>query len=86
MSLTNRTLLAKIRISALVALAACTTALADDVTGKDRILCSTSQVMLCVEDGNCFPISVLDADTMQFLIIDTKNLPISFLNDIERRK
>lgn len=77
MSLTYRTLLAKFKISAFVALAACTAAYADDITDKDQILCSTSKVMLCVEDGLCFEISVLDADVPQFLIIDTKKKMIS---------
>ena len=72
MLLKNRTLLTKLKISAFATLAACAAAQADDVTGKDRILCATTQVMLCVEDGACFQISVLDADTPQFLIIDTK--------------
>jgi hypothetical protein len=33
--------------------------------------------MLCVEDGECFQISVLDADAPQFLIIDTRKKTIS---------
>jgi hypothetical protein len=33
--------------------------------------------MLCVEDGHCFPVSVIDVDAPQFLIIDTKNKLIS---------
>jgi hypothetical protein len=77
MSSKNRTLLAKIKISAFIALTACAAAHADDVRDKDRILCSSSKVMLCVEDGLCFEISVLDADAPQFLIIDTKKKTVS---------
>ena len=77
MSSKNRTLLAKVRIAALVALTTSVAAHADDVTGKDRILCSSSKVMLCVEDGLCFEISVLDADAPQFLIIDTKKKTVA---------
>ena len=77
MLLTNRTPLAKLKISAFITLAACTAAQADDITGIDRILCSTSKVMLCVEDGECFELSVLDADTPQFLVIDTKKKMVS---------
>ena len=77
MSLKFRTLKATTRISALFALLACTAAQADNVVGKDRILCSTSSIMLCFEDGMCLPVSVLDIDTPQFLIIDTKRKTIS---------
>ena len=72
MSLTYRTLLSKLGIPTLIALTACVAAHADDITGKNRILCSTSKVMLCVEDGACFEISVLDIETPQFLIFDLK--------------
>jgi hypothetical protein len=41
------------------------------------MLCSVSRVLLCVEDGSCFPISVLDLDVPQFLIVDTKKKTIS---------
>ena len=54
--------LAKIKIPALAALMACSVAQADNVSDVDRLLCSTSEVMLCVEDGDCFQISVLDLD------------------------
>ena len=77
MSLSYQKLVAKFKISAFVALAACSTAQADDVADTDRILCSASEIMLCVEDGECFQISVLDADAPQFLIIDTKKKMIS---------
>ena len=77
MSSKNRTLLAKLKISAFIALTACVAAQADDITGKNRILCSSSKVMLCVEDGLCFEISVLDADAPQFLIIDTKKKTVA---------
>ncbi len=73
----NRTLLAKVRVSAFATLIACSVAQADDVTDANKILCSTSVIMLCVEDGECFPISVLDTDTPQFLIIDIKKKTVS---------
>jgi len=77
MLLKNRSLVSKLSISALVALTACVAAHADNVTDKDRILCSSTKVMLCVEDGLCFEISVLDADAPQFLIIDTKKKTVA---------
>lgn len=78
MFLRSRTILVKFKIPALIALMACSTAQADNISGTDRILCATSTVMLCVEDGACFPLSVLDgSDIPKFLIIDTKNKTIS---------
>jgi hypothetical protein len=67
----------KIGIFALVALTACTAAQADDVSDSDRILCSISTLMLCTEDGQCFPLSVLDLDVPQFLVFDLKKKTIS---------
>ena len=72
-----RTLFSKLKISVVVALAACSVAQADDVTESDRMLCSLSQLMLCVEDGLCFPVSVLDVDIPQFLVIDLKKKTIT---------
>lgn len=72
-----RTLFSKTGISLLVALTACTVAQADDVTESNRMLCSLSKLMLCVEDGECFPLSVLEADIPQFLILDLKKKTIT---------
>ena len=72
-----RTLFSKIGISLLVALTACTVAQADNITESDRILCSMSKLMLCVEDGACFPLSVLDVDIPQFLVVDLKKKTIT---------
>ena len=77
MSSKYRTLFSKINIFALVALTACTAAQADDVSDSDRILCSVSKLMLCTEDGECFPLSVLDVDVPQFLIFDLKKKTIA---------
>lgn len=77
MSINSRTLLAKVKISAIAAFLSCSAAQADDVAGIDRILCATSKIMLCVEDGICFEISILDSDAPQFLIIDTKKKMMS---------
>ena len=72
-----RTLLSKLKLSVLVALTTCTVAQADNVTNSDRILCSVARIMLCVEDGECFPVSVLDADVPQFIVIDLKKKTIT---------
>jgi hypothetical protein len=72
-----RSLFSKIKIFALVALTACTAAQADDVSDSDRILCSISTLMLCTEDGQCFPLSALDLDVPQFLVFDLKKKTIT---------
>ena len=72
-----RTLFSKIKILTFVALTACTAAQADDVSDSDRILCSISTLMLCTEDGQCFPLSVLDLDVPQFLVFDLKKKTIT---------
>ena len=73
----NPALFSKISFSILIALLACTAAHADDVSESERILCSVSTLMLCTEDGECFPLSVLDVDVPQFLVFDLKKRTIS---------
>ena len=68
---------AKIRVSILIALLTVTVAHADDITESDRILCSVSRIMLCVEDGECFPVSAIELDAPQFLVIDLKKKTIT---------
>ena len=78
MSLGYRNMLAKAKGLAIVGLMSCSVvAYADDVADSERMLCSISKVTLCVEDGDCFPISVFDVGVPQFLIIDLKNKVIS---------
>jgi len=72
-----RKFVARIKVPALLALLSCSVAQADNVADSDEMLCSVSRVLLCVEDGNCFPISVLDLDIPQFLLVDTKKKTIS---------
>lgn len=73
-----RTLVSRIRIAAVVALmTAGTIAHADNVADSDRILCSISTIMLCVEDGECFPLSPLDLEVPQFVVIDLKEKTIT---------
>ena len=73
-----RTLKSRIRIAATIALMTiCTAVQADNVADSDRILCSVSTIMLCVEDGECFPLSPLDLDVPQFMVIDLKKKTIT---------
>lgn len=45
-------------------------AAADDLTGVDRFLCATAEVILCVEDGECFTIPPAEVDVPEFVIVD----------------
>jgi len=67
------TVFSKYVFSTIAVLAIATAAQADDVSGSDRMLCSVAKLMLCTEDGECHPISVLDSDVPQFLIVDLKS-------------
>ena len=67
-----QTILSKFALSMVAVLATTTAAQADDVSDSDRMLCSVSKLMLCTEDGECYPVSVLDSDVPQFLIVDLK--------------
>jgi hypothetical protein len=64
-------------LSLITILAASTAAHADDVSGKDKLLCAVTDVLLCTEDGDCYPVSVLDADIPQFLVINLKDKEIT---------
>ena len=77
MATSYSSMLSKAKILAFGALMICSVAHADSVADSDRMLCSISNVLLCAEDGECFPISVLDVGVPQFLIIDTKKKIIS---------
>lgn len=77
MSASIRRFIAKLALPTLLVLVSCSVAQADDVADSDRMLCSVSRVLLCVEDGNCFPISVMDLDVPQFLLVDIRKKTIS---------
>lgn len=54
-----------------------TAALADNVTGLDRLLCATGRIVICFEDGECFPVLPEEADVPQFVIIDLEDRLVS---------
>ena len=67
----------KIHLFAIASLATALTAQADNVTDEDELLCATSRAMLCVEDGTCFSVSILDTKVPQFVLVDLKKKTIS---------
>jgi hypothetical protein len=52
-------------------------AAADDLRGVDRLLCATSQVIICAEEGDCFTVSAWEIDVPEFLVVDLKNKMLS---------
>jgi len=52
-------------------------AVADNVEDADRLLCSSSQVMMCFETGECFTVPPWEIGVPQFVVIDRKKKSIS---------
>jgi len=48
-------------------------ALADNLEGADRLLCAPQQIMICVEDADCYPAHASEIGVPDFIIIDLKN-------------
>ncbi len=51
---------------------AASTALADSIANADKLLCSTSRVVVCFEDGECVESLPWELNIPQFVVIDTK--------------
>lgn len=49
----------------------------DDVSAADKLLCSVSRVMLCIETGECYAPEPWEADVPQFVVVDTERMTIS---------
>ena len=50
---------------------------ADDISNSDKILCSTSQLIVCFEDGECVTMQPWEIGVPQFVVVDTKKKVIS---------
>ena len=51
--------------------------IAESIVNVDRLICATNTVMLCVEDGVCFPVMAEDLGMPQFLVVDLKKKTLS---------
>ena len=60
-------------VVASVGLLASGAALADNLEGADRLLCAPLQIMICVEEANCYPAHTDELGVPDFIIIDLKN-------------
>jgi hypothetical protein len=50
---------------------------ADNLENSDRLLCSTSTIQVCFEDGVCYDTNPWEANVPQFVVVDTKKMTIS---------
>ena len=62
---------------ALALLLASSTSIDDNVANSDRLLCSTSQLVVCFENGECVTMQPWEIGVPQFVVIDTKKKVIS---------
>jgi hypothetical protein len=60
-------------VVASVGLLASGVALADNLEGADRLLCAPEQIMICVEDADCYPAHAAELGVPDFVIVDLKN-------------
>ena len=59
---------------------------ADNLTGADRLLCSTGQLVVCIEGDECYTVLPAEADVPQFVIIDVKAKMLSTTKASERNR
>lgn len=52
-------------------------AFADNIENTDRLLCSTSRIIVCFEDGECVDALPWELNVPQFIIIDAKKMTLS---------
>lgn len=52
-------------------------ALADNISGVDRLLCSTSKIVICFESGECAEMQPWEINVPQFIIIDLQEKTLS---------
>jgi len=60
-------------VVASVGLLASSAALADNLEGSERLLCAPEQIMICVEEADCYPAHGSELGVPDFVIVDLKN-------------
>ena len=50
---------------------------AENVQESERVVCSTSTAVLCVETGDCFGVLPHEIDLPQFIVVDAKKRTVS---------
>ena len=61
-------------------------AMADDVSGSERLLCSSSQAMICFETGECFNAQPWELDVPPFVLVDLGKNVLSTTGSAEKRR
>lgn len=56
---------------------AASVAIADSLEDSDRLLCSSTKIMVCLEDGDCFETCPWEVNVPQFVVIDTRKMTLS---------
>jgi hypothetical protein len=59
---------------------------ADNLTGADRLLCTTGQIVACVEGDECYKILASEVNLPEFFIVDIKNKMLSTTKASERNR
>jgi hypothetical protein len=62
------------------------TVAADNLTGVDRLLCATGQLVACIEGDECYTIMPSEVDVPQFVIVDVKAKMLSTTKASERNR
>ena len=52
-------------------------AFADNIANTDRLLCSTSRIVVCFENGECIDADPWELNIPQFVVIDAKKMTMS---------
>lgn len=50
----------------------CGSALGDDISGADKVLCASATVVICVDSGDCESMSPAELNVPQFINVDLK--------------
>ena len=62
---------------ALALLLASAASIADDISNSNKLLCSTSHLVVCFEGGECITMQPWEIGVPQFVVVDTKKKLIS---------
>lgn len=52
-------------------------AIADNLEDSDKLLCASTKIMVCLDDGTCFEMFPWEVNVPQFVVVDTKKMTIS---------
>jgi hypothetical protein len=62
------------------------TVAADNLTGVDRVLCATGQLVVCVEADECYTVLPSELDLPQFWVVDLKGKMLSTTKASDRNR